>query len=126
MYLKWYITPMSTNLILTVNFFLSESGNEPVREWLKDMEKEDKKQIGEDIMLVQFRWPLGMPLVRKMETDLWEVRSKLSNGNISRVFFTIKNGVMTLLHGIIKKSQKTPKKDIDLARLRKNMWLSEV
>lgn len=117
---------MSTNPILTVNFFLTESGKEPVREWLKDMEKEDKKQIGEDIMLVQFRWPLGMPLVRKMETDLWEVRSKLSNGNISRVFFTIKSGVMTLLHGIIKKSQKTPKKDIDLARLRKNMWLSEV
>jgi len=117
---------MSTNPILTVNFFLTESGNEPVREWLKDMEKEDKKQIGEDIMLVQFRWPLGMPLVRKMETDIWEVRSKLSNGNISRVFFTIKNGVMTLLHGIIKKSQKTPKKDIDLARSRKNMWLSEV
>jgi len=117
---------MCTEPILTVNFFLSESGNEPVREWLKDMEKEDKKQIGEDIMLVQFRWPLGMPLVRKMETDLWEVRSKLTNGNITRVFFTVKNGEMTLLHGIIKKSQKTPKKDIDLARSRKNQWVSEV
>ena len=117
---------MSTEPILTVNFFLTDSANEPVREWLKDMEKEDKKQIGEDIMLVQFRWPLGMPLVRKMETDLWEVRSKLASGNITRVFFTVKNGEMTLLHGIIKKSQKTPKKDIDLARSRKNQWISEV
>lgn len=61
-----------------------------------------------------------------MEADIWEIRSKLSNGNISRVFFTINSGVMTLLHGVIKKSQKTPKKDIDLVRSRKNMWLSEV
>ena len=117
---------MSTEPILTVDFFLSDSGKQPVRDWLRDMEKEDKKQIGEDIMLVQFRWPLGMPLVRKMEADLWEVRSKLTNGTISRVFFTVKNGEMILLHGIIKKSQKTPKKDIDLARSRKNKWLKEV
>ena len=117
---------MSNNPILTVIFFLTESGNEPVREWLKSMEKQDTKQIGEDIMLVQFRWPLGMPLVRKMEADLWEVRSKLANGNISRVFFTVKNGEMALLHAIIKKSQKTPKKDLDLARSRKNQWLSKV
>jgi phage-related protein len=117
---------MSTKPILTVNFFLSESRNEPVREWLKGMEKENTKQIGEDIMLVQFRWPLGMPLVRKMESDLWEVRSKIKSGNISRVFFTVKDGKMVLLHGIIKKSQKTPKKDIDLARSRKNQWLNEV
>jgi phage-related protein len=117
---------MSVESILTVSFFLTENGNEPVREWLKDMEKEDRKLIGEDILLVQFRWPLGMPLVRKMETNLWEVRSKLQNGNISRVFFTIFKSEMILLHGIIKKSQKTPKKDIELARSRKNQWLSEV
>ena len=117
---------MSNDPILTVIFFLTESGNEPVRDWLKSMGKQDKKQIGEDIMLVQFRWPLGMPLVRKMENDLWEVRSKLANGNIARVFFTVKNGVMALLHAIIKKSQKTPKKDLDLARSRKNQWLNEI
>jgi phage-related protein len=90
------------------------------------MDKEDRKLIGEDIMLVQFRWPLGLPLVRKIETDLWEVWIKIENGNISRVFFTINKSEMILLHGIIKKSQKTPKKEIDLARSRKNQWLNEV
>ena len=90
------------------------------------MDREDRKAIGEDIKLVQFRWPLGMPLVRKMETDLWEIRSKLSNGNISRIFFTVKDCEIILLHGFIKKSKKTPQKEIDLALTRKNQWLNEV
>ena len=112
--------------ILTVSFFKSEMNHEPVREWLQSLNKENKKTIGEDILLVQFRWPLGMPLVRKMEIDLWELRSKLSSGDISRVFFTINKSEMILLHGFIKKSQKTPLKDIELARTRKNKWFREV
>lgn len=116
---------MSLEPILTVCFFRTSSGNEPVRDWLKDMDTEDRKIIGEDIKVVQFRWPLGMPLVKKMESNLWEVRSKLKNGNISRVFFTVKGSELNLLHGFIKKSQKTPQKDIDLARTRKNQWINE-
>lgn len=112
--------------ILNVNFYLTSSGAEPVRDWLRAMSITDKKIIGEDINLVQYRWPLGMPLVRKMESNLWEVRSKLENKNIARVFFTVNGSQMILLHGIIKKTQKTPIKDMDLARKRKNQWLTEV
>ena len=101
------------------------SGNEPVREWLKSLEKDDRKTIGEDIKLVQFRWPLGMPLVRKMEAGLWEVRTRLSGGRIARVLFAVKNGEMILLHGFIKKSQKTLTKDLQLARKRRNLWLNK-
>jgi len=115
---------MNANIVLNVVFFLSNSGREPVREWLKSLDKEDRKTIGEDIKLVQFRWPLGMPWVRKMEADLWEVRSTLSGGRIARVFFSVHNNEMALLHGYIKKSQKTPAKDLQLARQRKNLWLN--
>lgn len=117
---------MPIDPILNVVFYLSTSGNEPVRSWLKAMELENRKAIGEHIMLVQFRWPLGMPLVRKLDTDLWEVRSRLNDGNTARVFFTVNEGTMALLHGFIKKSQKTPQKDLELARTRKNNWLKEV
>ncbi len=117
---------MNEEQILVVNFFLTKSGKEPVRDWLRSLEKEERKIIGEDIKLVQFRWPLGMPLVRKMEANLWELRSKFTSGNISRVFFTVKGSQMILLHGFIKKSQKTPQKEIDLARTRMRQWHSEV
>jgi len=73
---------------LKVVFYKLQTGKEPVRDWLKTLPLQDKKSIGEDIKTVQFGWPLGMPLVRKLEPGLWEVRSSISNG-IARVFFTV-------------------------------------
>jgi len=115
---------MTEEPILNVVFFQTDIGREPVRIWLKSLCKEDRKIIGEDIKLVQFRWPLGMPLVRKIETDLWEIRCNLGSRRIARVFFTIGSDEMVLLHGIIKKSRKIPRKDLDLACDRKNLWQS--
>ncbi|QTA93238.1 type II toxin-antitoxin system RelE/ParE family toxin [Desulfonema magnum] len=118
---------MNTDPILSVIFFKSLSGREPVREWLKELDKDERKIIGEVIKLVQFRWPLGMPVVRKIDTGLWEVRIHLDKKNhIARVFFTVHAHEMILLHGFIKKSQKTPLKEINLARKRKIQYLREV
>ncbi len=103
--------------ILDVVFYKSKSGNEPVRDWLKSLPKEDRKAIGEDIKTAQYGWPLGMPLIRKIERGLWEVRSDISTG-IARVFFTVKDSLMILLHGFVKKSQKTPPTELDNARRR--------
>jgi phage-related protein len=103
--------------ILIVAFYRTEAGNEPVRIWLKSLKKEDRRAIGEDIKTAQFGWPIGMPLIRKIERDLWEVRSNVKEG-IVRVFFTVEEQTMVLLHGFIKKSQKTPKADLNLAKRR--------
>ncbi|HEY9017630.1 MAG: type II toxin-antitoxin system RelE/ParE family toxin [Methyloprofundus sp.] len=103
--------------LLTVKFYASENGNEPVRDWLRSLSFDEKKTIGEDIKTVQFGWPLGMPLVRKLEKDLWEVRVHLKN-KIARILFTVRDSDMVLLHGFIKKSQSTPKEDLTLAKNR--------
>ncbi|HFE67569.1 MAG TPA: type II toxin-antitoxin system RelE/ParE family toxin [Chloroflexi bacterium] len=113
---------MNPDQILAVVFFRTDMGREPVRDWLKSLNKNDRKVIGEDIKLVQFRWPLGMPLVRKLETDLWEVRSHLTGGRIARVLFTVDGRQMALLHGFVKKSRKTPARDLKLARFRRDLW----
>lgn len=102
---------------IAVFFFKTEFGTEPVRDWLKELPRTDRKRIGEDIKTVQFGWPIGMPLVRKLETGLWEVRSQLER-SIARVIFTVQQETMVLLHGFIKKSQKTPIPDLDAARRR--------
>jgi phage-related protein len=108
---------MSNGFRLKVVFYKTELGNEPVREWLKNLTREEKKIIGEDIKTVQFGWPIGMPLIRKLESDIWEIRSHLKN-RIARVLFTIITDKMILLHGFIKKSQKTSQDDITLAKKR--------
>ena len=106
-----------TEPILSVAFFRTDTGHEPVREWLKLLRREQRKIIGEDIKTVQFGWPLGMPLVRKVHPGLWEVRVRLPNA-IARVLFTTGEHRMILLHGFIKKSQKTPQADLALAKNR--------
>jgi phage-related protein len=91
--------------------------SQPVRDWLKRLPKEERLEIGGDIQSVQFGWPLGLPLVRHLRGDLWEVRSTLNN-RIARVIFALDSNTMYLLHGFIKSSQKTPPADIDLAEKR--------
>ncbi len=84
---------------------------------LLSLTNSEKKAIGEDILTVQYGWPLGMPVVKKIETNLWEVRSSLAD-KIARVIFTVIDGNIVLLHGFIKKTQKTPRQDLELARKR--------
>ncbi|MCL4301412.1 MAG: type II toxin-antitoxin system RelE/ParE family toxin [Anaerolineae bacterium] len=115
---------MTDEIQLQVLFYKTASGNEPVREWLKSLAYEEKKIIGQDIKTVQFGWPLGMPLVRELDKNLWEVRSDLPD-RISRVLFTVGGEKMVLLHGFIKKSQKTPANDLALAKQRLKLLRGE-
>ena len=120
MYHLWYTWAMNDKTrepTLDVVFYRSDSGNEPVRDWLKSLPRENRKSIGEDIKTAQYGWPLGMPLIRKLERDLWEVRSRTHTG-IARVIFTVKDDLMILLHSFEKKSQKTPLDDLNTARRR--------
>lgn len=115
MYHYWYTHLVNDEIRLRVVFYRTEHGNEPVREWLKSLSPEDRKFIGEDIKTVQFGWPLGMPVVRKIDTEIWEVRSNLKN-RIARTLFTIEGDLMVLLHGFIKKTQKTPQNELEIAK----------
>ena len=104
--------------VLTVKFFRTDGGREPVRDWLRNGHSpEDRRSIGTDIKTVQFGWPIGMPVVRKMEADMWEIRSRIRDG-IARTLFTVIGSDMVLLHGFVKKSQKTPKEELQTARAR--------
>jgi len=105
-------------------FFRSRTGAEPVREWLRSLDKQDRFRIGTDLKTVEFGWPIGMPTCRPLGRGLYEVRTSLGN-RIARVLFCIGDGRMILLHGFIKKTQKTPKADLDLARARQRAWEDE-
>lgn len=101
----------------SVTFYRAESGREPVRDWLKTVAPTIRKRIGRDLYTLQLGWPLGMPLARKLNPILWELRSQIPNG-IARIIFTEENGALVLLHGFIKKSQKLSKAELALAKKR--------
>ncbi len=108
---------------LPARFYRSNAGREPVREWLKGLEVEDRKVIGEDIKDVEFSWPIGLPLVRSLGKELWEVRSSLPRGRIARIIFCIVDQQLVLLHGFIKKTQRIPQNEIEIALKRKREGL---
>jgi len=89
-------------------FYRTETGNEPVREWLKGLDAADRHSVGLDLMRVQWRWPIGMPLCRAMGGGLWEVRANLPSDRIVRVLFCLHKRQLVALHGFIKKTRATP------------------
>lgn len=102
---------------IQVVFFRLDSGREPVRDWLKGLNQVSRKVVGKDIKTLQFQWPVGMPLARKMDENLWELRSHIASG-IARTFFTVFESKIVLLHGFVKKSRKTPTKEMAIAKRR--------
>jgi phage-related protein len=107
--------------MILVQFYCSEVGNEPVREWLKKLNRIDRKAIGNDLQTIQLGWQLGLigePLVKSLGSGLFEIRTILPSNRISRVFFCIYDKKIVLLHAFIKKTQQTPPKELELARKR--------
>lgn len=110
---------LKTERKLDAVFFKTETGAEPVRDWLLSLPRCDRKTIGNDVLKVQYCWPIGKPLVGSLGRGLWEVRSRLE-GRIARVVFCVEGSTMILLSGFIRKSQKVPKHELDLAVQRRN------
>lgn len=109
---------ISRNKKIQARFYANASGRKPVREWILELSSEDRLIVGKDIQKVEFGWPIGMPSCRPLGGGLFEVRSDLKHSRIGRVIFTIVNDEMVLLNGFEKKTQKTPAKELDLARRR--------
>ena len=103
---------------IPVVFYRTAAGTEVVRDWLRGLDEEDRNAVGQDLMRVQFRWPIGMPLCRALGGNLWEVRSELPSRRIARLLFSVPQGRILVLHAFIKKTKKTPAEDLALARKR--------
>jgi phage-related protein len=101
---------------VTARFYRTKAGGEPVRDWLLGLSRSDRKHIGADIATVEYGWPIGMATCRPLKGGIYEVRTDLAEGRTARVLFGFHEGGMVLLHGFIKKTQKTPPEDLAFAR----------
>jgi len=106
---------------LSATFYRSAGGGEPVRDFLRALNKQERLSVGEDIAYVQFKWPIGKPRVDHLRGPIWEVRSTIGN-RIARILFAVEQGEMVLLHAFIKKTQQTDNADIELALKRIKDW----
>jgi phage-related protein len=107
-----------------VVFYRTAAGREVVRDWLRELDAEDRGAIGMDLMRLQFRWPVGMPLCRALGDGIWELRSDLKGNRIARVLFAFVEERLVVLNAFIKKSRKTPSAEIETARRRMHEFKS--
>jgi phage-related protein len=116
-------------------FYKSESGNEPVKDELLILGRPTKTTIGEDIKFIEYNWKVDRPYVDQLkkgngstEKTIYEVRSKVKDGNNKKeyrtLFFVFEN-LMVLTHLFLKKTQKTPNAEIDVAWDRMKRWMKD-
>ena len=106
--------------------YYSKNNKHPIIEFLNTLPKKDQAKILRNIDLLQeFGFSLGMPYIKKMKNinNIWELRVKQSSNNYRFFYFSIKNNNLIILHGFKKKTQKTPKKEINIAKQRKIDYL---
>lgn len=104
---------------IPVVFYRTPAGAEVVLDWLRNLDADDRRVVGQDLMRVQFRWPIGMPLCRPLGDGLWELRCDLSSNRIARLFFCFTQERLVALHGFVKKARKTPEHELEIARKRR-------
>lgn len=110
---------MNVEDVIPVRFYATMIGSEPVREWLRSLSFQERKNLGEDIKIVQLSWPIGMPLVKYIDDGLYEIRSSLPTNKIARIVFFMHKNEIILLHGFIKKTNKIELNELKLAKKRK-------
>ena len=103
----------------TVDYYRQASGRCPVREWLLELAAGTRAEVMLTIELLERHGlELGMPFVKPVDGKLYELRAKDENG-IYRVFYFAHTGRrFVLLHGFTKKTQQTPRKEIEIAKKR--------
>jgi phage-related protein len=103
---------------IPVVFYRTAAGAEPGQGMVTELVDRRSQDDRIDLATLQVGWPIGMPLCRSLGAGLWEVRSKLANNRIARLIFFVAEGRIGVLHGFIKKTQKTPPAEITLAQKR--------
>lgn len=103
---------------IVAEFYVSDGGNEPVRDELRKLSADDRKAVAVDIRKVEYGWPIGMPTCQSLGSGIWEIRTDFPD-RIFRVLFCAQDGRMILLHAFIKKTQKTPPAELKVAIDRK-------
>ena len=109
--------------MIEVQLYKTEGGNEVIRDFLRGLPADDRKTVGEDLKTLQYGYPIGMPLCRPVG-KLWELHSSLPSKRELRLLWFFHKATQTIIvvHAFIKKTQKTPQKDINLGEARKGEY----
>ena len=97
--------------------------NNPVKKFINSLDKRVRAKILKIFYYIKYSG-IGsvLPYIKKLKgTPLWEIRV-LGKTNVRIFYILVENNIVLILHGFIKKTQKTPRKEISTALNRLNIW----
>ena len=122
LYLIWY----NSNMEWKVKFYQTQNHKSPVEDWLKGLDIKTQSKIIKNLTLLEkFNLNLKQPYVKPLENKLYEIRTKDSKGIYRIIYFAHTGKQFIMLNGFTKKTQKTPMKEIELAKRRMKEFINE-
>lgn len=110
----------------SIVFYVNPDGEDPVREFLRGLDWKAEARFDWSIEQLHVRNVQARPpLVRHLESKIWELREE-SQTNIYRLLYCFLSGQRVLfLHGFQKKTQKTPRREIEIATQRLEIFMQQ-
>ena len=101
-------------MVWRVEFYQSKRGTYPVADFIGNQEKRVRQKVADSIKMLEEAGPFLMsPYMKKLLPNLYELRIKSKVA--IRIFYSPRTGIYYLLHAFIKKSQKTPERELKIA-----------
>ncbi len=108
----------------TYEFYLEESGSSPVEEFLDSLDLKARARLRRSLEQLRVRnITAHFPLARHLEGELWELREESSTNIYRIIYFFFTGRRIVLLHGFQKKTQRTPPRELDIARRRHRAFI---
>lgn len=109
-----------------LKFYTTSSGKIPVKEFLDSLNSKHAQKVAWVLELVERLDQVPAQYFKKLKStdDIWEVRARIGSNSFRLLGFIDDDEFVLLTNGFAKKSQKTPKQEIDLAEQRKADYLS--
>lgn len=100
-----------------IDFYRDAEGNVPVEGFLVSLSEKDRARIAWTInLLEEYGLQLGSPYVKHLRGKLWELRIHAGRKAYRIIYFAYVGHRFILLHGFLKKTQKTPRRELEIAK----------
>lgn len=112
-------------MLWNVEFYESANGKYPVEEFIYSLEAKSQARIAKTLdLLEEFGIELGMPYTKYLEKQLWELRIRVGRNRYRIIYFLHTEKTFTLLHGFSKKTDAVSRADMEIAKNRRDDYLS--
>jgi phage-related protein len=112
-------------VVWQIEYYKSAANRSPVEEFIDSLDNKSQARIARTFdLLEEFGIDLNMPYAKYLEKQLWELRVRHGKNRYRIIYFLYTGQIFILLHGFTKKTGVVPRADMEIAKRRRDDYLS--